>query len=59
MEQDVIPRDMTVCLSLPAKCLGGLYCEKCCKVVFLHRAVLLVARSASGSVFYTLNNSMQ
>jgi len=37
MTQDVIPRDITICLSLPSKCLGGLCCEKCCKVVLLPR----------------------
>jgi len=54
MEQDVTPRDMTVCLSLPSKCLGGLSCEKCCKVVFLPRITHWILATKGRIVIFCL-----
>jgi len=49
MEQDVNPRDMTGCLSLPSKCLGAL----CCKVVFLPRITCwILATEGRIEIFY-------
>ena len=54
MEQNMIPRDMTVCLSVPSKCLGGLCCEKCCKMVFLPRITCWILATKGRSEIFCL-----